>query len=146
MNRFPIGRLMVIVAIIAIDFVLVRELANSRIFSAFTEWCFIAALPMASILALAIPKLLRRREPFAAGFWYFGVAAMLCMLAVGKLYPDAARYPLRATLNPLFQQMGSHNSHRPFFLGAAAAFLLLPQLLIAVLGGLTLSRFVQPTE
>jgi hypothetical protein len=121
-NRRPINRLMAIVAIIAVDFVVVCELSNSRIFSAFWEWCFIAAIPMASILALSIPKLLKRPKPFATGFWYFGVAAMLCIVAAGKLYPEAARYPLRAMLNPLFQQLGSNDSYRPFFLGAAALF------------------------
>jgi hypothetical protein len=140
-----IAQFMAVVALIALDCVLVREVAQSRFYSPFIEWCLVGALPIPNVLALVIYCLVtqKRRElrAFLSGFAYFGAAAMVCSLALSWFFPEAARYPLRSALNPMFARMGSPDSSRPIFLAAAAALVLLPQVAIALTGGLLISRF-----
>jgi len=45
---------MAVVAIIALDCVVVRELSQSRVYSTFVEGCLVGALPMANVLAIGI--------------------------------------------------------------------------------------------
>ncbi len=99
---------------------------------------------MANILLVVIYRLViqKRREsrPFLLGFGYFGATAMVLSLMLAWFFPDAARYPLRSMLNPIFVSMGSLDSHRPIFLAVAAAFISLPQMLLGLIGGFLFSK------
>jgi hypothetical protein len=55
--------------------------------------------------------------------------------------PDAAGYPIRATLYPVFFGTGSPDRLRPVFLILAGVFFLVPHLIVATAGGVAFQRF-----
>ena len=146
MRRWSLGGLMVVVAMLAFDCVLVRELVQfPRGHPAFVEWCLGVILPMSNILAIVIYRLVHRKEhqsrPFWLGFAYFGGTAVLASSVLAWYAPNTAGYPIRATLYPVFVGMGSPDSLRPVFLILAGVFLLVPHLIVATAGGLAFQRF-----
>jgi hypothetical protein len=135
---------MVVMAILAVDCVLVRELVGFPVPSAFLDWCLAVILPMSNILAIMIYHLVHRKEhqsrPFRLGFAYFGGTAVLASSLLAWYAPDTAGYPIRATLYPVFVGMGSPDSLRPVFVILAGVFLLVPHHIVAMAGGLAFQR------
>jgi hypothetical protein len=145
MRQFSIGGAMVLVALLAGDCVLAREMAQFPVNSAFMEWCLLGILPMANILGIAMYRLVVPRRPESRPFWLgfacFGGAALIASSLLAWYFPQAVSYPVRATLYPIFVRLGSSDSLLPVFLAVAAALTLLPHVLIAIVGGLAVRRF-----
>jgi hypothetical protein len=142
--RFQIGRLMAIVAIIALNLMALRQLAESRSrYSAFLEMCVVGALPMANILVIGGFMIMKQREPrsFLLGFEFFGAAALMFTVFLAWFFPDWIRSPFRMLLNPIFRSMGSPSSYASIFLAVVAVFLLLPQVFLGLIGGFLSRKF-----
>jgi hypothetical protein len=99
------------------------------------------ALPMASILAVGLVVLLNRRlgppggRRFLAGFEAFGAAALFFYIACALLFPEAIH---RKLADLLMQYIWTG---RPLFSWALMALCLLPQVLVALLGGWLNARY-----
>jgi hypothetical protein len=100
-----------------------------------------ADLPMASILAVGMFVLVQRPKGppssrrFLVGFEAFGLAALLLYIACIGLFPK-----------PIHQQLGDLLKRliwpgRPLFAFALMAFCVLPQFLVALLGGFLNTRY-----
>ena len=99
------------------------------------------AQPMASILAVGLFVLMTRQpgrpgcRRFLAGFEAFGLAALFLYIAAAALFSE----PIHRNLGDLLKQFIW--TGRPLFSFALMAVLLLPQLLVAVLGGCFNARY-----
>jgi hypothetical protein len=146
--RFRIARLMVFVAIVALNFAAYRacyfDLPTALTANQF-EFLTWGALPMVNILAVGIVIGHRRREyrPFLLGFEAFGAAALVLYLAYIAvwLFTDY-QWPVRPfvvmVLNPLRKLVGYFESpalNAIFYRSVVAVLMSLPQVAFAVIGG-----------
>jgi len=99
------------------------------------------ALPMASILAVGLFVLMKRPtgrpggRRFLAGFEAFGVAALFLYISCAEMFPE----PIHQKLGDLLMRFIW--TGRPLFSVALMALCLLPQLLVALLGGCLNTRY-----
>jgi hypothetical protein len=99
------------------------------------------ALPMASILAVGVfvlmkvPSGRRGGRQFLAGFEAFGAAALFVYIASARLFSEAIHQELGDLLKRVIWP------GRPLFSWCLMALCLLPQLLIALLGGWLNTRY-----
>jgi hypothetical protein len=99
------------------------------------------ALPMANILAVGLVVLMKRPtgprggRRFLAGFEAFGAAALFFYIACAQLFPEA----IHRKLGDLLIQITWRRS--PMFSWSLMALCLLPQLLVALLGGWLNARY-----
>ena len=139
--RFSIFDLMVLVALVAIDLVVLRLLEEARFkYHEFTELITLGILPMANVLALGMMRLIRARSGedgirrFWAGFGTFGGVALLLFLVCISFTSHSLHEVIDAWIRPLL------NGGRPVIHIILPA-LLLPQLAFALFGGWMNSRF-----
>jgi hypothetical protein len=138
--HFSISTLMAVVLVLAINLA-----AGGGFFGmSGMEWpelLDLGARPMASILAIGLVPLLKARSgrsgkrPFLVGFEIFGVAALFLYIACAWLFT----HPIHDSVGNLLERFVS--SGRPLFPWSLMAIFLLPQLLIALLGGWLSTRY-----
>jgi hypothetical protein len=142
--RVRIGWLMVAVAIVAIEFALIRALSDLDPSGVF--WVF-GALPMANVLivGLLIARQRPRRRPFLLGFEVFGALA----LSVGVLLSFIPGRPgpilsyLQLVSKPLIPVVESYSPPAQAALELFVCILVFagPQLVFALSGGFLSRRF-----
>ena len=152
--RFTLATLSVLVAVLAVDFGLIRQLAVPNV--GFWMTFAIGFLPMINALALGLPKTLRdRKARFAFGFEVAGWSATAAYLVACAIAPGAVMGWLRgfaqAILAAADLALGSgrteHLLSSSFAWGAAieillvVAFFSLPPMVVALSGGAITRRF-----
>jgi hypothetical protein len=143
--RFSIASIMAIVVIAAIDFAAIRALDGTS-----AEWAGLIAfgsLPMASILVIGIPSLVKgfwgrgKFHPFLIGFEVVGWTVLLAYTGASMLFPSF----INETLSKGMGALGIAESPDPvwqvWMILAVVLFLLLPQLVAALIGGWLNQRF-----
>ena len=138
--RFSISTLMFVVLVIAFNLYAGGPFYGPN----GMEWLALlssGAVPMASILAVGLVVLLKKPSGppggrrFLSGFETFGAAALFFYIACALLFPEAIHRKL-ADLLMRFIWTG-----RPLFSWSLMALCLLPQLLVALLGGWLNTRY-----
>lgn len=135
--RCSITGLMAIVALVALDCVVVRTPLSGRSLTA--GMLLLGGLPMANILAavLLTPDRSERDpyRPWVVGFEVVGWTALLLYAACAYAHPDVLRESVVQSLKSL-RSLGN-----PAFLAAVVAVLSVPQLGLALLGGWLNQRY-----
>jgi hypothetical protein len=138
--RFSLSTLMVVVLVLAVNlsaggpFYGLTGMEGLSLLSS-------GALPMASILAVGLVVLMKRPtgrpggRRILAGFEAFGVAALFLYLACTGLFPETIHQKLGDLLKRIIWP------GRPLFSWCLMALCLLPQLLVALLGGWLNARY-----
>jgi hypothetical protein len=141
--RISISGLMALVLIVALDFGAYRAFQDgSALGRDLSDLIVFGALPMANLLAVGLmPFFTSRpdrggRSPALVGFEVFGVAGLLVFLGCSLLATHTIHEGVGDVLQPLGLRPGG-----PIFLAWAVALLLLPQLTLALLGGLLGERY-----
>jgi len=146
--HFRIATLFLVVAVLALDFARVRLLhpANGRSVFAFAAQGFdLGVLPMANVLAFGLYRMLSRREaagPFLAGFEVCGLGAVVAFMA----WCWAAPKSVVVLIVPLYfawTRVRPLSPSDPSILVVGAVSFVLPQLLIATLGGWVARRLAR---
>jgi hypothetical protein len=138
--RVTLGTLMAVVFVVAVN------LAGADLFfgTSGLEWPDLVnfgARPMVSILAVGLVSLLTPRtpeaatRPFLAGFELCGLAATFLYLACAAIFTRQIHEGVGDCLKQVFSPA------MPFYGWALMAVLLLPQVLIALLGGWMNKRY-----
>ena len=134
--RFSISWLMAVVLILALDFGAARALLRSPLFVPdLSDLLVYGALPMVAVLAIGSMYLLKSKlDPGGGshalvGFLAFGMTALILYLGGSLL----ATHTIHFGVGYVVRSMGVHPG--PIFLVGAVALLLLPQLVMALLGG-----------
>ncbi len=142
--RFRIVSIMVVVAIVALNFVAIRDLLGFR--SLMGELLILSTLPMANVLAvgLLIGKRRPGSRPFVLGFVPFGAIALALYVAVVTSVPREIVVSCLAPVSEYLVRM--IGAHRPLLFIRALAFvclfiLVLPQVVFALIGGFLSRRF-----
>ena len=150
MPRFRIAWLMAVVAIVVLDFGMMRRWNSDAPGHHTNEVLIVGGLPMANLLAigLLIVRQRLRSSPFLLGFAVFGAMALGLFVATTILCTGIWFEPyLNLVLDPIMNSLG-----RPMTLTIAQMLMLcsivavmlgLPQLAFAVVGGL-LFRMLMP--
>jgi hypothetical protein len=150
-RRFHIGSVMALVALAALNFGALR--AASGFGGALKALLPTGVLPMANILVVGL--VIGRRYPgsrrFLLGFETFGVMALACFITAATLFPDelALRYlhlglkPYMSTFGPNLTEasIGRHPSIVLGFFVISVVMLGLPQLAVALIGGVLSRQF-----
>jgi hypothetical protein len=147
--RFTLGSTAILVAVLAVDFGLIRQLAVNG--SEFWTLFGVGFLPIANALVLGLPGLFagrRRRGPFLMGFEVAGWFATLSYLVACLLDPSAMVGRLQAFGPVVFSALDLVSSGKAqrlltssFYAGWTAEMILVvsffsvPPLLIALFGG-----------
>jgi hypothetical protein len=140
---------MVAVAIIAVDFAVLRGLHGLGPADDPVLW-FLGAVPMANMLVIG-PLLARpwpRNRPFLLGFEIFGVVALSAFVLLMTLFPSPNgpifRY-LDLALHALERIIGQEPTHvHPLITLLADGYLLsIPQLVFALIGGFLSQWFIR---
>jgi hypothetical protein len=141
--RFRIAWVLVAVAIIAIDFAIIRAMLDHPELSL----AVLGLLPMVSVLVVVnvVHQQLSEGRPFLFGFEVFGVAAMAIFLAL-MIAPGGQRLImlyLAPLFGPLERLIGSDRSrlHIQISYIGAAVMLGWPQFTFALLGGFLSRRY-----
>jgi hypothetical protein len=143
--RFRIASIMVVVAIAALDLVAIRTFLGFR--SLMGELLILGALPMANVLAvvLALGQLRPANRPFCLGFVLFGAMALTVYVATATSFP---REIVKSYMIPVSEYLVRViGPHRPLLFIPAQTFaylaiLVLPQVVIALIGGLLFQKFM----
>ena len=142
--RFRIASIMVVVAIVALDFGIIR--AMPVIPRPTSVLLVLGALPMANVLPVILLIGQRRREnlPFRLGFVSFGAMALALFVAITWFNPVEMAILFTSLLDYVVQNIGSG---RPLLSVAAQALALvvtvgLPQVVFALIGGLLSRKFM----
>jgi hypothetical protein len=149
--RFSIAWIMAIIVIVAIDFAVIREL--DRTGTLVGGLIAIGSLPMAGILMLGIPSLVKglsgqgKVRPFLNGFEGVGWTIMFVYTGSAIQFPESIAGQFESVFNFLMKVMGwvaadaSDASWQLFWLFVSILIPLLPQLVIALIGGWLNQRF-----
>ena len=142
--RFRIVSVMLVVAIVALNFVAIRDLLGFR--SLMGELLILSALPMANVLAVGLLIGNRRpgSRPFLLGFVPFGAMALALYVAVVTSVPREIVVSCLAPVSDYLVRM--IGASRPLLFIRALAFvcliiLVLPQVVFALIGGFLSRRF-----
>src|SRR5262249_25468409 len=139
--RFTIASLAFVVVLLALDFAWMALLLPIRGFSLFgfaAQGFDVGVLPMANLLALGLYLGLSRRErphPFLVGFELCGLGAVLAYMAWCWADPGTLANPI-ISLNRAGWLWKPLSPTDPYLFVVAAISFTVPQLLVAVLGGL----------
>src|SRR5262249_13590726 len=148
--RFTIASLAFVVVLLALDFAWMVVLLPIRGFSVFgfaAQGFDVGVLPMANLLVLSLYLRLSRRErphPFLVGFELCGLGAVLAYMAwcwadpktvAILIMPLCRAWWLWTPLSPKDQD--------PYLLVVLAISFTVPQLLVAMLGGLIIRYFAR---
>lgn len=143
--RFRIASIMVVVAVIALDFGMIREMP--AIGPQTSELLVPGALPMATVLPVILLIRQRRPEnrPFILGFVLFGATALGIFVTLARSLPREMAMPFTPLFVYLLQIIGPD---RPSLLVLAQtvaflAILVLPQLVFALIGGFLSRKFIR---
>jgi hypothetical protein len=138
--RFSISTLMALVLVAALNFA-----AGDAYYGppdmAWPDLINFGARPMASILAVGLLALLFNRSErpagrrYLVGFEVFGVVALFCYLACGRIFT----LPIHEGAGDFLKSYISTGT--PLFPWSITAIFLLPQLLIALVGGWFNTRY-----
>lgn len=148
--RFPINRLLVLIAQAALIFGAVRALyydLRTGLNANRLDVLALGALPMANILAVgSLIALWRRRSgPFLRGFVAFGSVALVFYLVIWTFYADEwVRFYVFLVLNPLRKVVGYLKPsviNLCFYSVVVVVLLGWPQLTFALIGGFLSRRF-----
>jgi hypothetical protein len=149
--RFSIAWIMAIIVIVAIDFAAIRALSSTG--TLVGVLIAIGSIPMAGILMLGIPSLIKglsgrgKVRPFLNGFEGVGWTILFVYTGSAILFPESIAGQFESVLNSLMKVMGwdaadtSDASWQLFWLFVAILILLLPQSVIALIGGWLNQRF-----
>lgn len=142
--RFRIASIMVVVAIVALDFGMIRAL--SVVQRGPYVLLVLGALPMANVLPVIMLIGERRREnrPFRLGFVSFGAMALAVFVAVTWFLPHEMAILFTPLLDYVVKTIGSG---RPLLSVAVQALALvvtvgLPQVVFALIGGFVSRKFM----
>jgi hypothetical protein len=139
--RISVQSVMAAMIVIALDCVMVRAVESRPGLTTTLQLVIWGALPMANLLAVGLALLLREsggRRPFLRGFVAFGAIALGAFVGCALLWRGWIVERLETILTPLVGAMDSDISPAWMAivqLGVLPAFLLLPQLLVALVGG-----------
>jgi hypothetical protein len=148
--RFTLATLSLLIAVLAVDFALIRQVVVSG--GSFWTTFAIGFLPMANALVLGLPRTLGsrgRRGPFLVGFEVVGWLATLAYLAACAIDPQAMMGRLTSFAQAVIAAsdlvLGSGRTQQLFtnslYVGVTAevlvlaAFFTLPPLLLGLSGG-----------
>jgi hypothetical protein len=139
--RFSIAWIMAMIAIVAIDFAVIRCLDGTD--SLIVKVILIGSIPMASILVLGLPSLIRRitsrgkHRPFLVGFEAVGWTILLLYTGGAILFPESVATAIDSAGELLIGPTGheDHPAWRSTVLFLGVMMLLLPQLVAALIGG-----------
>lgn len=145
--RVSIAWIMAIIANLAIDFAVIRCLDETN--PVIGKLILIGSIPMASILVLGLPSLIRgitrrgRRHPFLVGFEAVGWTVLLLYTGGAILFPKSVATAIDSAGELLIRPTGleNHPAWRSFVLCLAVLMLLLPQLVVALVVGWVNQRF-----
>jgi hypothetical protein len=146
--RFTIATLAFVVVLLALDFAWMRVLLPIRGFSVFgfaAQGFDVGVLPMANLLVLSLYLRLSRRErphPFLVGFELCGLGAVLAYMAWCWADPKTVAN-LIMTLYRAWWLWKPLSPSDPYLLVVAAISFTVPQLLVAMLGGLMTRYFAR---
>ena len=142
--RFRIASFMVVVAIVALDFGMIR--AMPVIGPQTSELLILGALPMANVLVvgLLIGHWRPENRPFRLGFVLFGALALALFVALTRSFPLEMEMSVHAIGVYLVKTIGPD---RPLLLVLAQTFaflaiLVLPQVVFALIGGFLSRKFM----
>jgi hypothetical protein len=144
--RMRIAWAMFAVAIIAIDFAVMRALNEYP--NPFGEELLFGAVPMANVLVvgLLIAQQRPRSRPFLLGFEFFGAIALASYIALALSFPGPSG-PIRPyvaiVLDPIVGLMGLTSTPTSVLIIWLAVLFMLgwPQLAFALLGGFLSRRY-----
>jgi hypothetical protein len=143
--RFRIAWVMVFVALAALNFGAVRAVFDHK--SRTSYLMGIGAVPMANVLVvgLLVGHRRRRSRRFLSGFVALGAMALALYVAVASLFAEELVIPYMMMLyNLIFGYKGILGSLQPYFAfyyPVLALLLGLPQLALALVGGLLFHAF-----
>jgi hypothetical protein len=149
--RFSIAWIMAIIVIAAIDFAIIRALDGTN--TVIGALLVFGSMPMASILVLGIPSLVRgftgrgKIRPFLAGFEGVGWTILLVYTGSASLFPESVAGAIDLSSQFLMSLIGLDTADGPdpdrqlFGLFVVVLILLLPQLFVALVGGWLNQRF-----
>jgi hypothetical protein len=146
--RFTIANLTFVVVLLALDFAWMRLLhpARGRSIFAFDAQGFdLGILPMANVLAFVAYSMLSRREkphPFLVGFLVGGLVAILGFMAWCWASPRTV-VMLMIPLYLVWSRVQSLSASGTSILAVGGLSFVLPQLLIATLGGVIARYFAR---
>jgi hypothetical protein len=149
--RFSIAWIMAIIVIAAIDLAAIRALDGTN--TVIGALIVVGSMPMASILVLGIPNLVRGStgrgmiRPFLVGFEGVGWTVLLVYIGSAILFAESVAGAIDLSAQFLMSLIGldTANGSDPawqlFGLFVFVLFLLLPQLFVALVGGWLNQRF-----
>jgi hypothetical protein len=149
--RFSIAWFLAIIVIVAIDFAAIRALDGTG--SLVGGLIAFGSIPMAGILMLGIPSLIKglsgrgKVRPILNGFEGVGWTIFFVCTGSAILFPESIAGRWESVLNSLAKVMGwdaadtSDASWQLFWLFVGILILLLPQSVIALIGGWLNQRF-----
>lgn len=149
--RFSIAWIMAIIVIVAIDFAAIRAVDGTN--TLVGGLIAIGSIPMAGILMLGIPSLIKglsgrgKVRRFLNGFEGLGWTSLFVYTGSSILFPESIAGQFESVLNSLVKVMGwdaadtSDPSWQLFLLFVGILILLLPQSVIALIGGWLNQRF-----
>jgi hypothetical protein len=140
--RFRIAEVMAFVAIAALNFTAIRAVWEYKPY----DLLAIGALPTANVLVVGLLIAYRRRgsRPFLLGFEAFGAIALAVYIAGMSLFPKELGLPfIDLVVKPYVTTFGPilTTGYIVILYSLVAVILGLPQLALAVLGGLFSLRF-----
>lgn len=144
--RFRIAWFMAVVAVIALNFGVMRQWSSRSREDKTKEALMIGGLPMSNVVAVCflIGRRRLRSHPFLLGFVVFGATVLALYVAATILFTGAWVEPyLKPVLKPLVRSFGPPltPAETVFLYSLAAAMLDLPQLAFALVGGLVFRKF-----
>jgi hypothetical protein len=146
--RFTIATLAFVVVLLALDFAWMRVLLPNRGFSVFgfaAQGFDLGVLPMVNLLALSLYLRLSRRErphPFLVGFELCGLGAVLAYMAWSWADPETVGI-LIVRVCLAWWRWTPLSPRDPYLVVVAAISITVPQLLVAMLGGLIIRYFAR---
>jgi hypothetical protein len=149
--RFSIAWIMAIIVIAAVDLAAIRALDGTN--TLMGGLIAVGLMPMAGILVLGIPSLVRgftgraKIRPFLAGFEGVGWTVLLVYTVCAILFPESIAGAIDLSAQFLMSLIGLDTADGPdpawqlIGLFVVVLFLLLPQLVAALIGGWLNQRF-----
>jgi hypothetical protein len=134
MKRFTIRGMMAVIVLVAVDCGIIHEMDSFMRASAtmreFADLAMVGLVPMANVLALGLLALRgsAKHRPFLTGFAVFGFGAWFLTIIVCSVAS-------REIHNWIGDSLSVFRGFPPLFLVLAGAILVVPQLIVAVLGG-----------
>jgi hypothetical protein len=142
--RFSIAWIMAIIVIAAIDLAAIRALDETN--TVIGPLIIIGSMPMASILILGIPNLVRgstgrgKIRPFLVGFEGVGWTVLLVYTGSAILFAESVAEAIDLSAYFLMSLIGV-DTFQLFGLFVLVLLLLLPQMFVALVGGWLNQRF-----